>query len=141
MDFPQDGYSWELTFRCVHLSSDEREVMTALPRSLSTSTPQDTKDSLGVDFPDMDVFHDLRIICARDWNVLTALTVSLDKVGAKLCSLSVWSGDNEQQYIKCRVSNLSSDQASAVTQDLSLLAGVTDATVEYILFRAKTVPG
>lgn len=73
--------------------------------------------------------------------MLTALTVSLDKVEAKLCSLSVWSGNNEQQYIKCRVSDLSSDQASAVTQDLSLLAGVTDATVEYILFRAKAVPG
>ena len=114
--------------------------MNGSPPSASTNAPSETRDDISAAFPNMDLFHDLRIACTQSWPVLAELMTLLDLAGAKLCSLSAHRYDSGQLSIKCRLSALSSDAASAVAHDLSVLSGVTSANVEHILLCARSRP-
>ena len=90
--------------------------------------------------PNMDLFHDLRIACAESWSLLAELMAVLDQAEAKLCSFSAQSCEAGRLAIKCRLTALSSDAAGALAHRLSLLEGVSAATVEHVFLRAKRKP-
>ena len=115
--------------------------MNASPLAKPAIEPSDDFDDLRAALPNMDLFHDLRIACAENWTLLAELMAVLGQADAKLCSLSAQSFDGGGLTIKCRLSALSSDDVGALAQDLTLLSGVSSATVEHVFLRAKRSPG
>lgn len=84
-------------------------------------------------FPNMRVFHDLRISLA-DWSALTDLTDVLKEHGAKVDRLSLQT-QQSGCVILCRIDGLKPRAAMAAVFQIRSLGRTLSANIEHLLLR------
>ncbi|WP_282607717.1 hypothetical protein [Pelagibius sp. Alg239-R121] len=93
-------------------------------------------DDVALLFPEMEVFHDLRISGDEDWHLLSAVTNRLGGQGARIVSLSLRKGDGSQTCIKCRLAGLTSKRVNELVGQLAQEERITSARVEHVILKS-----